>query len=308
MNLQQLEYIIALNKYRHFGRAADHCNVSQPTLSTMIQKLEDELGVKLFDRSQQPIKPTDIGQKILHQASNILRQVAVLDEIIKDEEEGLGGDITLAVLPTIAPYLIPRITPLIDRRLPDLKITFIELLTSECIEHLNNGSVDIAIMATELESDGLLSIPVYYEEFYGYISPNETLSNEKHIRSSEIDASRLWLLDEGHCFRDQLLKFCQLRRNSVSKNKYVRGSLTTFMRMVEQGHGMTFIPELSLESIAPQYQSLIHPFAIPRPTRQVRLSIRKDFARMGLAEALCNLIKAAVPEQMLKLQPGQVLA
>lgn len=305
MNLQQLEYIIALNKYRHFGKAADHCEVSQPTLSTMIQKLEDELGVKLFDRGHQPIKPTAIGVKVLEQAAIILRQTSVLGEIIKDEEDSLGGSITLAVLPTIAPYLLPRIVPVLDRDLPDLNITFVELMTSECLEQLGRGQIDLAIMATEVGQEDLISHPLYYEEFFGYVSRKEGQYHDKSIRSSEVDASRLWLLDEGHCFRDQLMRFCQLRRNGSYKNRYVRGSLTTFMHMVEQGNGMTFIPELSLDTINSGHRDLVKPFAIPRPTRLVNLTVRKDFARMHLRDAIASIIREAVPERMHKLQPGQ---
>lgn len=305
MHLQQLEYILALNQFRHFGRAAEHCAVSQPTLSTMIQRLEEELGVKLFDRSHQPIIPTPIGKKVLDQAAIILRQAAVLGEIIKNEEESLSGAITLAILPTVAPYLLPHIVPKLDKLLPDLNITFVELMTSECLERLQSGQIDMAIMATEVTQKEITTLPLYYEEFYGYVSTSEPQYQDKSIRSSEVDASRLWLLDEGHCFRDQLLKFCQLRRHTVCKNRYVQGNLATFMHMVERGNGMTFIPELSLDTINPEHRSLVKPFAIPRPTRLVSLSARQDFARMNLRDSLASIIRSAVPSHMLKLQPGQ---
>lgn len=182
MNLQQLEYIVALNKHRHFGRAADSCNVSQPTMSTMVQKLEDELGVKLFERSRSAVTPTNIGLKVIQQAEITLHQSSLLSEIVQNESTALGGTLNLSVIPTIAPYLIPLIAPLIAEQLPDLKVNFCELVTSETLEELKTHNIDMAIVADNEDTRRHKLIPLFYEEFYAYVSRNEPLFVEKSIK------------------------------------------------------------------------------------------------------------------------------
>lgn len=307
MNLQQLEYIIALNEQRHFGRAADQCDISQPTLSTMVQKLEEELGVKIFDRSRGSVSPTPVGTRILEQAAIILRQASILGEIVLDETSHLGGRVTIGLLPTIAPYLLPMLSPIIQQALPDLEVSFVEMLTSECVEALYSGQVDMAIVASQ-QLEGLKTKTVYYEEFLGYVSRSLPMYKERYVRTSEVDASQLWLLDEGHCFRDQLLRFCQLRRNVKPKLSYRRGSLQTFMHMVERGMGMTFIPELSLETLTSEQRELVRSFAMPRPCRPIVLCTRHDYARSALVDKIVELTLSAVPTRMHHLQPEQHLA
>lgn len=306
MNLQQLEYIKALEQLRHFGKAAEYCNVTQPTLSTMIQKLEDELGVKIFDRSRQAIQPTPVGLKILNQASKILRQVELLKEIVQDEENALSGHLTISVLPTIAPYLLPRLLPLLEKRLPELQITFIEAITSTSLEQLRGGKIDMSIIAST-PSQEIVHAPLYFEEFVGYVSEHEPIFSQEVIRTSEVDSARLWLLDEGHCFRNQLVKFCSLRDGNERKHDYNQGSLETFMHLVEQGNGMTFIPELSLFSLDEHRKRLTRPFSIPRPTRAITLCTRDDFARTKLKEVITSCILEVIPEHMHALKVGQAL-
>lgn len=306
MNLQQLEYIIALNEHRHFGRAAEHCNVSQPTLSTMIQRLEEELGVKIFERTRTSVAPTPVGVRLVAQAGVILRQTAILHEIVSDESDNISGSISIGVLPTIAPYLLPRLSPVLRQRLPNLQISFAEMKTHECIDALNNGHIEMAIIASD-GFDGIRTQPLYYEEFFGYVSPQLPLYQSPTIRSSEVDPLSLWLLDEGHCFRDQLMRFCQLRRDSQPLHSYRRGSLETFMRMVERGEGMTFIPELCLEMLSQEHRALVRPFSIPRPSRCITLCCRDDYARAALFSELKQAVLSSVPEPMHRLRTGQHL-
>lgn len=308
MNLQQLEYIQALDKHRHFGKAADACKVTQPTLSTMIQKLEDELGVKIFDRSHQPIVPTPVGRRILDQAGVILMQAAQMHQVILEEAEAVTGTLRLAVLPTIAPYLLPRIMPLLEQEVPELKITFIEMKTSECIEALTLGEVDMALIASRPGVEQLTEHILYYEEFMGYVPRSSELFAEEHIRSSELVGKRhLWLLDEGHCFRDQLTKFCHLKYDPRQQLNYSRGSLETFMHFVEQGQGVTFIPELAVEQLDAARRELVRSFALPRPTRGVTLVTHREFVRHRLVSAIEGIITRSVPQAMLRLRSGQDL-
>lgn len=308
MNLQQLEYIQALDKYRHFGKAADACKVTQPTLSTMIQKLEDELGVRIFDRSHQPIVPTPVGRRILDQAAVILQEAMQMQEVIREEAETISGTIRFAVLPTIAPYLLPRILPQLEAKLPELQVTFVELKTSECIDALLLGEIDLALIASRPEGDQIKGPVLYYEEFVGYVPRDSELHKQQHIRSSDLLGKKhLWLLDEGHCFRDQLMKFCHLKHDPQQQLNYSRGSLETFMHFVEQGQGVTFLPELAVEQLDASRRDLVRSFALPRPTRGVSLVTHRSFVRHRLVEALQQIIRAAVPQAMLTLKPDQDL-
>lgn len=305
MTLQQLEYILAVDKHRHFAKAAEHCGVTQPTLSAMIQKLEDELGVKLFDRHLQPVAPTEIGKKIIRQARSIQAQVAQVKEIVREEIHSYSGTFRLGVLPTIAPYLLPRFFPQLIKKYPELDLQVYERKTHEIKADLLSGALDAAIWANKPEENWIVGDTLFYEEFYGYVSRGEKVFKNEIIRTSEISGERLWLLDEGHCFRDQLLRFCQLEAVKLNQMSYRLGGLETFMRMVESGQGITFIPELALSQLGEKQKELVRPFAIPRPTRSIVLVRHKNFIRNMLLEFLIKEIKSAIPEHMLSLKPIQ---
>lgn len=307
MTIQQLEYILAVDQFRHFAKAAEHCRVTQPTLSAMIQKLEEELGVKLFDRTVQPVCPTAIGAKVLLQARTILSHASQVKEIISEEQRSLTGTFRLAVLPTIAPYLLPRFFPQFMEKYPDLDIRVTEMKTPDIRQALHDGEIDAAIIATRMEDSTLSEVPLFYEQFYGYVSRKEPLFKHDVIRTSDITGERLWLLDEGHCFRDQLMRFCQMEAVKIHQMAYRLGSMETFMHMVESGKGITFIPELAVLQLSAEQKELVRPFAIPRPTRQVMLVTSKDFIRNNLLRALTDEIQTAVPKEMLSLQAVQCL-
>ena len=307
MTIQQLEYVLAVDQHRHFARAAEFCRVTQPTLSAMIQKLEDELGVKLFDRTVQPVCPTAIGKKIIEQARTILAQTALVKEIISEETQSLAGVFRLGVLPTIAPYLLPRFFPQLLEKHPELDIRVTEMKTQDIQQALHAGEIDAAIIASKLEDSFLKEETLFYETFFGYVSSKESLFKHDVIRTSDITGERLWLLDEGHCFRDQLVRFCQLETVKVNQMAYHLGSMETFMRMVESGKGITFIPELAVEQLTEEQQKLVRPFAIPRPTRQIVLITGKEFIRHSLLKVLKEEILGSVPSSMQSLHSVQYL-
>lgn len=304
MNIQQLEYILAVDKFRHFAKAAEYCNVTQPTLSMMIQKLEDELGIKLFDRNVQPVAPTIAGKKVIDQARVVLNQASKIKEIVSEEEQSLKGVFQLAVLPTIAPYLLPRFLQEISVKYPELDLRILEMKTTPTIKALINGEIDAAIIANEPIESQLQGDILYYEQFYGYIAKNESIYKKDLIRSADISDERLWLLDEGHCFRDQLMRFCQMEKVKLHQAAYRLGSLETFMRMVEGGNGITFIPELATLQLNDEQKELVRPFAIPKPTREIVWVTRKDFIRNQIAGILIDVIKKSVPKAMRTLQGG----
>lgn len=307
MTIQQLEYILAVDQCRHFAKAAEFCRVTQPTLSMMIQKLEDELGIKLFDRSVQPVKPTAAGMKVIAQARSVLHQAALIKDIVKEEEQSLKGAFRLAVLPTIAPYLLPRFLQHLAEQHKELDIRIQEMQTAPTLAALQNGEIDAAIIANEPLESNLEGTLLFYEEFFCYVSKKEAVYRKNLIRTADISDERLWLLDEGHCFRDQLMRFCQREQVKLHQAAYHLGSLETFMHMVESGYGMTFIPELATLQLCPEQKDLVRTFAIPRPTREIYFVTRKDFVRFALSKLLIEHIRESVPKEMLHLKAGQKL-
>ena len=308
MTLQQLEYILAVARYGHFGRAAEACNVTQPTLSAMIGKLEEEIGAKLFDRNRQPICPTPVGERVVYQAREVLEQADSIKDIVLEEKQSLGGIFRVGILPTIAPYLLPRFFPQMMKKYPTLDIRVREMKTYQIKEALLQGDIDAGILATIEGMEEYEQTTLFYEKYVGYVSREDALFKKEVIRTADVASSReLWLLDEGHCFRDQMVRFCQMKSSQTSQLAYNLGSMETFMRMVESGMGITFIPELAEMQLSDPQKELVRPFAIPIPTRELILITNKNFIRQTLLDTVVKEIQAAVPKNMLKLGAGQVL-
>ena len=308
MTLQQLEYILAVARYGHFGRAAEACNVTQPTLSAMIGKLEEEIGAKLFDRNRQPICPTPVGERVVQQAREVLEQADSIKDIVLEEKQSLGGVFRVGILPTIAPYLLPRFFPQMMKKYPTLDIRVREMKTYQIKDALLQGDIDAGILATIEGLEEYEQTTLFYEKYIGYVSREDALFKKEMIRTADVAASReLWLLDEGHCFRDQMVRFCQMKSSQTSQLAYNLGSMETFMRMVESGMGITFIPELAEMQLSEPQKELVRPFAIPVPTRELILITNKNFIRQALLDTVVREIQASVPKSMLKLGAGQVL-
>lgn len=301
MTLQQLEYIVAVYRTRHFVKAAEACGVTQPTLSAMIQKLEAELDVKLFERSSQQVMPTAIGKVVVEQAWKVLNRARKLKDIVAEEKKSLTGTFRLGILPTIAPYLLPRFFPRLMRENSSLEIRVVEMKTADIRRAIDRGEIDAAVMVDTGDLDDYALTTLFYEQFLAYVSPSDQLSAKKSIKTSDLSNELLWLLDEGHCFRDQLVKYCQLKAAKTSQSAYSLGSIETFMRIVENGQGVTFIPELATMQLTPTQKELVRPFAIPIPTREVVMATSKAFVRKSLLDMIVGQIRNSVPEKMLKL-------
>ncbi len=301
MTLQQLEYIVAVYRTRHFVKAAEACGVTQPTLSAMIQKLEAELDVKLFERSSQQVMPTAIGKVVVEQAWKVLNRARKLKDIVAEEKKSLTGTFRLGILPTIAPYLLPRFFPRLMRENSSLEIRVVEMKTADIRRAIDRGEIDAAVMVDTGDLDDYALTTLFYEQFLAYVSPSDQLSAKKSIKTSDLSNELLWLLDEGHCFRDQLVKYCQLKAAKTSQSAYSLGSIETFMRIVENGQGVTFIPELATMQLTPTQKELVRPFAIPIPTREVVMATSKAFVRQSLLDMIVGQIRNSVPEKMLKL-------
>lgn len=301
MTLQQLEYIVAVYRTRHFVKAAEACGVTQPTLSAMIQKLEAELDVKLFERSSQQVVPTPIGKVVVEQAWKVLNRARKIKDIVAEEKKALTGTFRLGILPTIAPYLLPRFFPRLMRENSSLEIRVVEMKTADIRRAIDRGEIDAAVMVDTGDLDDYALTTLFYEQFLAYVSPSDQLSAKKSIKTSDLSNELLWLLDEGHCFRDQLVKYCQLKAAKTSQSAYSLGSIETFMRIVENGQGVTFIPELATMQLTPPQKELVRPFAIPIPTREVVMATSKTFVRQSLLDMIVGQIRNSVPEKMLKL-------
>ena len=301
MTLQQLEYIVAVYRTRHFVKAAEACGVTQPTLSAMIQKLEAELDVKLFERSSQQVMPTAIGKVVVEQAWKVLNRARKLKDIVAEEKKSLTGTFRLGILPTIAPYLLPRFFPRLMRENSSLEIRVVEMKTADIRRAIDRGEIDAAVMVDTGDLDDYALTTLFYEQFLAYVSPSDQLSAKTSVKTSDLGSELLWLLDEGHCFRDQLVKYCQLKAAKTSQSAYSLGSIETFMRIVENGQGVTFIPELATMQLTPTQKELVRPFAIPIPTREVVMATSKAFVRQSLLNMIVGQIRNSVPEKMLKL-------
>lgn len=301
MTLQQMEYIVAVYRLRHFAKAAEQCGVTQPTLSAMIQKLEQELGVKLFERSSQQVAPTPIGRLVVEQAWRVLSRARKIKDIVEEERNALSGVFRVGILPTIAPYLLPRFFTRLMSEYPDIDFRVTEMKTADCKKALARGEIDVAIIVSVEDMEGFVQDSLYFEQFIAYVAERDGLFSKQAIRSADLTGHFLWLLDEGHCFRDQLVRFCNIKSACDSKSTYSLGSIETFMRMVEAGQGITFIPELALEQLSADQKRLVRPFAIPIPTREVVMLTTTTFVRQGIKQMMIDEIRHSVPERMLKM-------
>ena len=306
MTLQQLEYIVAVYRHKHFAKAAENCNVTQPTLSSMVQKLEDELSVKIFDRKTNPITVTPIGRLVVEQAWRTLLRARKIKETVEEEKHSLMGTFRVGILPTIAPYLIPRFLPQLMRKYPEMDIRVAEMKTEDIKRALRHDDIDAGILAQLDDMDDFNVTPLFFEQFFAYVAREDNLFKNKTIKTSDLTEEYLWLLDEGHCFRDQLVKFCHLKAANKSKKAYSLGSIETFMRIVESGKGVTFIPELATYQFNNHHMELVRPFAIPIPTREIIMLTGKSFIRRTIRDLLTEEIRNAVPKEMLQLRTAQI--
>jgi LysR family hydrogen peroxide-inducible transcriptional activator len=306
MTFVQLEYIIAVDTYRHFAKAADNCFVTQPTLSMQIQKLEAELGLKIFDRSKQPVMPTEAGAAIIEQARKILGEKGMIDEIVQQKKGVVTGVLTVGIIPTLAPYLLPLLIQKFIKKYPLVRLVVSELTTEVIIERLREGRIDAGILVTPLDEPGIKEHPLFYEEMMAYVSKKDKAYQKTYMLPQDIDPSKLWMLEEGHCFRSQIINLCELKKASVegAHFDYEAGSLETLRRMVEQNDGITILPELAtLDLNARQLQSIRH-FKKPVPMREVSIVIHRDFVKKRLVELLKEAILDSIPEKI-KLNKSQ---
>ena len=296
MNLQQLEYIVALDLHRNHVKAADHCHVTQPTLSMMVKKLEDELGVKIFDRSQ-PLKPTAAGEIVVQRARQILQEVKNLKEFVKTEKESIEGEFRLGVIPTLAPYLLPRFLNEFLEKHPGVSFTVMELQTEDIIKQLKANRLDIAILVTPLDDKEIREVPVFYEPILLYTADHLKYYYQEKIDVKSLTQENLLLLEEGHCFRGQVMNLCTAKGKKVHHQlNYQSGSFETLKAMVDNNYGYTLIPELAVNG---KNKHVKH-FNSPEPVREVSLAVHHGFVKETLLAKLREAILKSIPAHFKK--------
>ena len=297
MTLQQLEYIVALDNHRHFVKAAESCHVTQSTLSMMIQKLEQELEINIFDRKMQPIAPTEIGRSLIDQAKVILYNAKQFKELALSEKQQESGKVTLGIIPTVAPYILPKLFNILQERNPNIQLHVKEITTAEIIKQLDKAEIDMALLATPLDNPNILEIPVYYERFFAYISPTEDLYQMKELEMNHIPMDHLWVLKEGHCLRNQVIRLCEF--DSGFSSIYEAGSIDTLIKIVDTNGGYTIIPELHIDLLSEQQKLNVRPIVNPEPNREISLVVRNDYVKERLLNVIAKNISDVIPENML---------
>ena len=309
MTTVQLEYIVALDTYRHFSTAAEHCFVTQPTLSMQVQKLEDELGIRIFDRSKQPVVPTETGTAVIEQARRVLEESRKIKDIIQEKKNEFAGELRIGIIPTLAPYLLPLFLQHFLEKYPQVKVKIAEFVTDVLIEKLKNNQLDVGILVTPLEENNLFETPLFYEEFVVFLSKKNRLLKKNYLLAQDIDVSKLWLLEEGHCIRSQIMNLCELRTRSQESSscEYEAGSIETLKKMVELNNGITILPELSLADLRAEQLLCVRYFQAPAPVREVSLVTHRNYLKKRLIDALKEEILLTIPEKMKRISEKKIV-
>ena len=297
MTLQQLEYIVAVDEYRHFVRAAESCGVTQSTLSSLIQKLETELDVVIFDRSCHPVEPTALGREIISQARVVLYNASQMEELVSAHKEHSVGNISLGVASTIAPFILPRLFRYMKSNHPDIVIHVEEARVDTLKSKLQRAELDVAILAMPVTEENLLEIPIFKERYVAYVSPDSPLYNEKELDTQRLTADDIWVLGESYCPNTGQFPFCVRDISSISI--YAAGSIETLMRIVDENGGYTIIPELQLALIGDAQRANVRDLYNPVPGREVAFVVRRDFVRQRMLNILAEAVKSIIPDEMI---------
>ncbi len=311
MTITQLEYIVGVATYQSFVAAAEKCFVTQPTLSMQIQKLEEELGIKLFDRSKHPIAVTEIGTVVVAQAKEALAEIRKIHTIIQDKEGKMTGRFRLAVIPTLAPTILPLLLPRFAETHPDLRLQVHEMETRVLLRALRDNEIDVGLLSMPVEENGIREYPIFEEPLVVYFSAQgcEEALAKKHITPADIDLEKVWLLNEGHCLRNQIFDLCSDYLDKLKQDmafRYDSSNVETLHRMVDANPGtLTVLPEMSLQSFNEDMLDRVRYFETPEPVREVGLVTTDYFVHKSFLESLTKTISNLVPEKMRTHKKGR---
>ncbi|KOH46169.1 hydrogen peroxide-inducible genes activator [Sunxiuqinia dokdonensis] len=309
ITLTQLEYIVAVDTYRHFGRAAEHCFITQPTLSMQIKKLEEDLEIIIFDRSKQPLIPTDVGKRIIEQSRIILKETEKVNDIVKDHKNLISGELKIGIIPTLAPYLLPLFIGNYKRKYPNILITVQELTTENIVDHLKRDLLDVGVLVTPLKEERINERPIFYEEMMLYSHEKHPLHNKEKIKVKDIATPEIWLLSDGHCFRHQVVNLCSFKgaSNEELPFHFEAGSLETLMNIIDKEGGITLIPELASVDMAESRRKHVRSFSDVTPLREVSLVYSRHFAKNKLVDLLWKEMSASMPQALLNRDRGTIV-
>jgi len=296
MNLQQLEYVVAVDQNRHFAKAAEKCFVTQATLSMMVKKLEEELGIILFDRSKQPVVPTEAGRIVIEQARAVLKETALIKDLSLNLKSGLQGELKIGIIPTLAPYLLPLFLQSFLKNYPSIKLKIQEQTTDQLLLQLSSEKIDVAIMATPLNDKNFKERHLFYEEFKVFVSSTDKNLKKKYLLPEDIDINKLWLLEEGHCLRSQALNLCELQKQQARAHNldYETGSIESLLKITEMNEGITIVPELATLNFNTSFREKLRNFKPPVPVREISLVTYRHFIKEKLLELLEKEIRLGV--------------
>jgi LysR family hydrogen peroxide-inducible transcriptional activator len=310
LTLTQLEYILAVDQHRHFAQAAKACFITQPTLSMQLHKLEEELGLKIFDRSKQPVLPTEQGLAIIEQARKIIAERDLLLEITHHKKDEVSGILRVGIIPTLAPYLLPLFINSFIKKFPLVKLQVTELNTNQLVQKVKEGNIDTGILVTPLQDNTVQEEPLFYEEMVAYVSKKNSVFQKNYVLPGDIDPNKLWLLEEGHCFRSQIANLCELKKKShqASSFEYEAGSFETLRRMVDLYDGITVLPELALGGLSSKQKGQVKKFRQPAPVREVSMVVRRAYLKRKMLDALKIEILQCLPEKLKKNKNSYVVS
>lgn len=307
-SLTQLKYILAVHREGHFGRAAEQCHVSQPSLSIQVQKLEEELGLVIFDREKKPILTTDKGRQIIEQAQRVIQEHKRLF-ILSEEKGAVRGEFRLGIIPTLSPYILPLFVESFCQNYPDVQLRIHELETQELVKALKADELESGLLVTPLKDEGITERILFWEPFFAYVSEKHELADRKMLKEKDLKEYPVWLLKQGHCFRNQVLNICggESKNQVLANAEFESGSLETLINLVRRGRGYTLVPYLSTLGFSKaERESRLKKFQRPLPTREVSLIYSRNFYKSAIIEALINEIQNNLPPQLAKLGSSEV--
>ena len=297
MTLQQLRYIIAVDRYRNFAKAADSCRVSQPTLSAMLVKLEEELDVRIFERTNKSVTPTEAGIMIIRQAERVLNATARIGELVNDEKGKIGGRLDMAVSPTIAPFILPRFIRHYREQFPTVELHIQEMKSGDVIDALQQSTIEMGIAISDKASEGVYEIPLYHERFYVYLS-KDCWRKLPVFKPENLEHEDFWIMKEAQCMRESLFSFCNA--NSKGYQIYEAGSIDTLVRVVDENGGFTVIPEMQLPFLSESQRDNVRPIEGGCVSqRSVSLYIRNDYIRQKMVNSVIDTLKLFMPKGMM---------
>lgn len=297
MTITQLQYVLAVAEHKNFTLAAEKCFVTQPTLSMQIQKLEEELGIQIFDRSKKPIQLTDVGEKIVNQAKNIVNESGRIKDIVDQQRGYIGGDFRVGIIPTVMPTLLPMFMAAFIKKYPKVNLIIEERNTEEIIKMLKADQLDAAIAATPLDEETIKEVVLYYEPFVAYVPENNPAHAKKNFEVEDLEANlnNILLLQDGHCFRNNVLNIC--RANNLPSDNHFQiesGSFETMIRLADEGLGMTLLPYLHTLDLNDKAREKLRHFANPQPSREVSIIYNKKELKIQIIDALRSVITGVV--------------